>query len=243
MEDLPSYMKKELIKYISQEMSHGFSLGKIHGVLAKKGHAPDLVQEALEALKRNNYDPQKAVLEPIDDKLRARLLRHIIDCLIHYITFYKARGFSLEKIAQALKDYGHTEETITQAIEEIRKRNRKQDERFRMTIISIAIISIVAFLMVITFLTGATTPRVLAGFLPLLVTVLVAINVMRQKSRNLIWALPAILCIAFFIIGKTGEVQALRYMDTAVLSAVNLVLSYVYLFLLFQPLPEEWIHK
>ncbi|MBU0979592.1 MAG: hypothetical protein KJ709_02200 [Nanoarchaeota archaeon] len=241
MEDLPTYIKKELVKYINKEMGKGYSLDDISAVLRARGHHQDLVRDAISSLIKHKLDVSKALTEPLEDDLKWRLMKHILNALVGYISHYKTEGYTIPKIKKALLDFGHTEETIDAAIREVGDKHVRAEERFRMIVVSLSLISVVLFLMVVTILTKTPTPRILAAFLPMLASLLLAVTILKHQSRKLLWVVPGLLCIAFYVIGLTGKVTVLKFMDLGVLTFINLVIAYVYLLLLTQPVPEEWI--
>ncbi|MFH1409528.1 MAG: hypothetical protein ABIH34_06465 [Nanoarchaeota archaeon] len=243
LEDLPVYMKRELITYISKELEHGSQLQDIERILKNRGHQMDLIQEAIGALKRNEFDVDKAHTDPMDNVMQRRLSKRILKSLIKYITHYRKKGFSLDTIKEALLNYGHTDETIQSALDELQNKTLKKEEKFRMVVVSISLVTVVLFMIIITLLTDSPTPRILAGFLPLLASLLITVTFIKNKSRNFLWGVPIVFCIAFYFIGLTGQIQALELMDIEVLTLLNFVVSYVYLLLLLQPIPIEWISK
>ncbi len=223
---LTDYMKKELIFYIRQEYEKGHSLSAIKDALSKGGHHKDLVRQALDSLKKHNFNVIKALDEPIQNNLDEELYLDIVSSLVKYIKHQLNEGYSTKKIKEILIKYGHSHDLIDEALKKATLSDMKKNRSMK-TIYEIGFISI--FALILIYIMGATQERfeiVLFSFIPTILTIIASKFIHKEKDMHYLLAVPAFLSIIFMI----GTIYApiTEGFESVKIGFFNLILSYIY---------------
>ncbi len=153
--------------------------------------------------------------------------------LIRYIDEQLKSGHSEEVIKKHLKNYGHDLKAIEQSLKIVKR------ERF--SILTKIMIGLCVFVSLFLFLwtsltTGVRMLNIIIGFSPTIICLTIAtILVERPKHRNLniLWYLPILLTMLFLIAGYHGNVAILERMDINKLAALNFIVSFVFITVLY----------
>ncbi len=248
MDDLTTYLKKELVRYIKHEMDRGHSAEKIKKALVNAGHHHNLVQEAIDHLKKNNWDVIRAVNDPsIHGKVQTELYYDVVNSLVRYIEYHLAAGKAIHEIESALVEYGHTQDDINAAMETVLSRHDRRPEEPQFEYIQYFIIGIctLAFIIGMFWLSASTKAsigRVFIGLLPTLFTLVCSIAFLqRVKVKSFIAIFPFAFVMVFVFAGAYGNFSVFEGMDIKSLAMVNLAMSlfYVGVLLAMAPSVEE----
>lgn len=230
MQSLTEYMKKELIFFIKQEYDKGHSLKKIREALLEGGHHKDLVREAISALRKNDFNVVKALDEPIKKHLDQDLYYDIMNSLIKYVEFQLKKGFTPKKIKKILKEYGHSEDIIKQAIDAA----QKTSSQMPWLIQALEYGFLVLFALFLVFISGSTQDSmdiILFAFSPVIFTIVAVYVGMRSKVQySLLWLAPVALTLIFSILVTLSP--SLAYgMETMKIAVLNVVLGIIFVYI------------
>jgi hypothetical protein len=247
-QSLTEYMKKELIFYIKQEYDKGHSVNQIKNALFNGGHHKDLVSEAIDALRKHNFNVVKALDEPIKKHLDQEIYFNIMNSLIKYVEFHIKRGYTTSKIKSILEKYGHSEEMIEKAIIEatktksIESKKTPQKKEKNQTKSFADIIFIFTLFGLIIFTTASTLDPfeiVLISFLPSLLTILgTEIAIRNNLEVMYIWLVPFIFTGVFAVLSYNGIMgHSIEYIK---LIGLNLVLSFIFVYIKISSLTDKY---
>lgn len=243
MQDIANFIKKELIKYIDQEMKKGNSLDLIKSALVKAGHHHNMIEESISSLKRHKFDVIASLDEPFQGKLKKEMFFGVMNALISYVEFQLENGATIPEIEEVLTHYGHSEDTIIAAIEEVlRRREQATMPKKNKMVIAFNSLTLVILIFLVGLSTGASFIQVIAGFSPSILTVVFLVFAFDKVSnRHFMWLIPAVLVMLFFIIATSKTMDIFVTMEVKTLGIVNLVISFFYVAasLAFEPKIEE----
>lgn len=243
MYNLSDHLKKELIKYIHREMNRGYSLDSIKLVLIKAGHRQNIIDEAISALKKNDFNILKALSEPAQSKLQAEAYHTMLNAVIKYIEYHIERGHRIEEVKKILLDYGHSEDAINRAIKKMREKS-SFSYTLKMFIAPFAVLSFVAIFFATAVNTLAPTQNIFFGFLPTIATLASAVILAdKLKQKSFLFILPFVFGIAFSFLAKSGNMAVFRDLDVRALTVVNLAISLVYVFIIVTATPPEYASR
>ena len=224
------YLKKEVIRYIKEEMDKGHPLYGIRRSLLEGGHHQDLVQEAIETLKRKNFDVNAAMREKVKSKALAQeLYGKIISSLVRYIQYQMEHGYDVEEVRSVLISHGHHKEIIEEAMKAITIPDKETVDYHNFVFVG----SIIVFLLgsfYLSFLIDESIGLVMIGLFPAFATLIiigVMINKVNEGIKNLLWFLPFVFGGIFFILGNSGSFPIISGMEFENLSVFNIVLGMV----------------
>lgn len=237
-----NFMKKRVVRYIKEEIERGSSIGGVRRALLRGGHKHDLIEEAILALEKENFNLERALREPVKSQtLAEELYAEVLSSVIEYIQFQQKQGYGPEEIRDILLRYGHSKEILDNAISEIKRDSHRE---FRSG--SIRLVSLIVLLFAIIFITGYYTgdglDRIFIGFFPTIATLLVIglmANRVTSKQGTFLWLSPFVFVAAFFIVGQSQSYDILLKMDTIKLAALNMALSLISATILLNPTREE----
>ncbi len=224
MAQLSVYLKRELIKYIKQELDKGVKLAKIQETLLTGGHNRTLIDEAIYDLKRHKYDIVKALREPLKlDSEAEELYMDIMESLVKYVRQQMEDGNTITEVKDNLKTFGHAENIINKAIDRVLKDKKSARFNIKMNKILLSSISLFVVLFAISAITTESFALILVGFFPTILMLLV--GALFRGQRNLLIALPFLLAIIFFLLGRT--IPLIANMEVATLTLFNLIFSLI----------------
>ncbi len=152
--------------------------------------------------------------------------------LVKYISDLVNQGYDVKLIKEELVKYGYEEPLIQESFKTAEKtRYSPTGEtmsylgRFAIAVIFVFYLALLTFLAV---LLDASLPNVIVGFSPSLLTLILSIILlekMKGKNIGIIWLLPLIFTTAFYMLAQQNIM--LQQMDIPVLSALNLLVSYI----------------
>jgi len=238
MADIKNFMRKELVKYIKNELDRGSSVRDIRKILLKAGHHHNMIEEAISCLEKHNFDVIKALEEPISDKLKKEFYYDVMNSLIKYIEYQLEHGLQIHEIEQELLKYGHSRETIIEAIDAAtsKKKKLKLDKR----IVGLVAITLILAFFVLSNTTQVALSKIILGLFPTLLTLIVSIAIVKRiKVKHVLWALPFLSVILFLFIATSSKFYVFRNMDLKNLAVVNLVISLFYVLLIIISSEEE----
>jgi len=240
MNDIENYMKKELVDYITQEMNKGYSLSAIKDALLRAGHNKDIIDVVLDSLKKHKFNILKAMQEPMPDHLTKDLYYDVLNALVKYIEYHIEQGQSIEKIKKALTNYGHTEETIIDAIERVMQKKQERPAAHSSIIITLSWISLVLLIIILSILNSSSLATIVVGLVPAIITlILLSYLVNRTKRTAYLWVFPIALPIAFYLLTSNSQSAMFNVMNVGVLTFVNLAVSLFYSFLILLSKPKS----
>ena len=156
-----------------------------------------------------------------DDDLRQDLKR--------YVNQELDKGYSLEEIKQVLLDIGHHPGEIRKAT------NSDYTNEFNAPIIATSTILYILLILLLSATTTDTVLEIIIGLLPLLGTIILVIIIAKKssvKNRNLIWLVPFLLTVIFYMTAINnpqfikGNLQGLVF--------VNLILGFGFTYFLLR---------
>ncbi|RLE39334.1 hypothetical protein DRJ17_01275 [Candidatus Woesearchaeota archaeon] len=218
------YLKRELIKYIKEELDRGVKLSKIQEALLKGGHNRNLIDEVIYDLKKHNFDIVKALREPLRLNPEAEeLYFDIVESLVRYIEQQLEQGSTITEVKETLLDFGHAEETINKAIDRVLAAKEKASRRIKLS--SVALSAIILFAIMFTFSAITLEPfsLVVIAFFPSIL--MLAVGAFFRGEKNLLLVMPFLLAIIFFLLGS--KVGVIANMEVGPLTFYNLVFSLV----------------
>jgi len=237
-----NFMKKEVIRYIKEEIDRGHSIGKIKGALLKGGHKHDLIEEAILALEKENFDLERALREPVKSgTLAEELYAEVLSSLIEYIQFQQKQGYSLEEIKGILLRYGHSENIISDAISAIKKDGRREASLNNIKFGLLSILLLV-FIFLVGYFSGNGLDKTFIGFFPTVASLIligVMINRVTLRQSTFLWLSPFVFVAAFFILGQSQRYEILSGMDFVKLTILNAAASVVIAVILINPARDE----
>ena len=225
-ENIETFLKDELARYISQELANGYDIKVIKEALLKAGHDNDVIKEALDIL---NFKDNKAEENREKEELKRDMLDETIHSLKKYIKKQVENGYTIDEIKKRLFYEGHTKETIKQAIDlGLKNRGPWYVKNDKLTII-LSFMGFIISLFILSGTTGEELSTVATGFYPALLSMLLA-GVIIDKFKHLrdyIWFIPLFLGTIFYIF------PILQRADVISLIILNLITAYVYIYVLF----------
>jgi len=241
-DEFGNFMKKEVIKYIKEELDKGISLQDVKSVLIKHGHKLDLIEEATLELLKHNFDLEKALKEPIKDKTLAQeMYAEILSSLIDYIEFQKKQGYKPKEIKQILLQQGHSEDILNSAIKSVEK-GANSNSHFGNIRFLILLFLMVIFVLWVGSQTGDDISKILTGFFPAIAT-LVVIGIMGvripHKQQVFLWLLPFIFSGVFLILAQSGQYSIFESMQVISLTFLNVILALIITVVLINPTKIE----
>lgn len=239
------FLIKEISKYINQELKSGKPLQSIKKALLEAGHDRNAIEIAVLELEKHNFSSSfnaKSVENDAEKKIIHALEVFIEDRIKH--------GVGIEKIKKVLKDYGHSDRIIEQALINVRYKPKKMDKTRHFPrssvlekehILLTGIISVILLVTMSAAVIDESIFLVFIGFIPTTVTILIGyyyIDSMREK----IFIVPFVVCALFFVAGMISpQIGNMEYGSLAIL---NLILSFVIVLLFNQvELPEPVIKE
>lgn len=239
MYNLSDHLKKELIKYIHREMNRGYSIDSIRMVLVKAGHKQNIIDEAISALKKNNFNILKALAEPTHSKLQAEAYHTMLNAVIKYIEYHLERGYKMEEIKKTLLDYGHSDEAIGLAIKKMRDKTGFA-YAMKIFVAPFAILSFAAIFFATAVNTLAPTQNIFFGLLPTILTIISAVILADKiKQKIFLFIMPFVFGIAFNLLANSGGVAVFSALDVRSLTVVNLAMSLAYVFIIVSAAPQD----
>ncbi len=239
-DSLADFMKKELIRYVKKEVDKGHPLWAIKRSLIDGGHHKTLIDESIDALKKNDFDVEKALEEPAATSLTEDLRYDVHEALKKYIKHQHENGYTLSEIKEILTHYGHVKEDINKAIEAVadheepRRHHPKHDEALGITKLVVyggVITTLIILLFFVSVSAGEDIYLIIVGFFPTIITVLFASYMMsrlEEEKRSVVWAVPLILAALLYIAGMNRGSSLFSAMDTERLAIINLIISLIY---------------
>lgn len=238
MTDIESFLKKELIKYIKEELNKGNSIKSIKKTLLKAGHHRDLIKEAIFSLEKHNFDVIKALEEPISGRLKKDMYFDVMNSLIKYTEYQLEQGFQIHEIEEELLKYGHSEETIIEAIDTAM--SKRKETMLNTPIIVLIVVTLILALFVLSSTTQVALSKIILGLFPTLLTLIVSVALIKRiKVKHVLWVVPFLSLVVFLFIATSDRFYVFRNMDLKNLSLVNLVISLFYVFLIITSTEEE----
>ncbi len=236
------FMKKEVIRYVKEEIDKGHSTEKIKRALLKSGHKHDLIEEAILALKKENFDLERALKEPIQSEtLEQELYAEVLSSLIEYIQFQQKQGYSIDEIKNILLRYGHSKEILEDAVSAIKK-DGKRAPNLNNIKFGLLLTLFLVFIFLVSYSTGDGFDKVFIGFFPTtasLVLIGIMINRVTLRQSTFLWLAPFVFVAVFFILGQSQSYDVLSKMDIIKLSILNISISMVAAIILINPARDE----
>ncbi len=233
------FMKKELVKYIDQELAKGHSLPHIREILLNKGHQRNLVEEAIVEVKRSNLKQEE--VKP-GFTLKKEMQTELHDSLVKYIKEQLHHGHHIKAIRAHLLNHGHSYDIITRAVNAVATEHapkkkpskkllfppRKQANVKDQLDLVVNLIVLLILIWIISLTTKEAIYVVGIGLLPCLLTVLVGpsmLDLSRPEHKNYILFLPFVFVILVFLLFALIPLPFFQYMNLRVLSVVNVILG------------------
>ncbi len=252
MQDISTYLKKDIVRYVKSEIEKGNSVETIRKALLEAGHHHNLVDAVIHSLKKNNWDAIKAMNEPLDSKLQKELYYDVLNSIIRYMEYNLSIGKPIHEIEKTLLRSGHSHEIITQAMEEVLERHSSAESPVHSSETLnnfIKIISVLAFVVLLGLLSSSTKSSigtVFLGLLPTVFTLFIAVAfVERIKVKSFLTILPFAFVMIFVFVAAFGGFEVFQNMDIKSLAVINLLISLFYVGIIIAASPEKEVpqHK
>lgn len=233
------FLIKEISKYIHQELRSGQTLMSIKKALLDAGHDKNAIEIAVLELEKHNFSSFDT--KKIDNETE----RKIIKALEVFIEDRVKHGVSIEKIKKVLKDYGHSDKIIEEALINVRYKPSKLEKKKHFPkseilekehILLTGIISVILLVTMSAAVIDESIFLVFVGFIPTTITILVGYyyaDTMREK----IFIVPFAVSLLFFLTGMVSP--QIGNMEYGSLTILNLVLSFVIVLLFNQTIGPE----
>lgn len=237
-----NYMKKEVIRYIKEELNKGISISDIRKALLRGGHHKGLIEEAIYALQKENFNLERAMREPVKSKtLAEELYAEVLSSIIDYIQFQKKQGYTAKEIKSVLLRHGHSEHIINQAIAAV-ETDSNSKTNFRALKFIICLVGFVVFLLWVGASTKDDFSKILSGFFPALASLLVIglmENKLNYRQQTFLWFVPFVFSGVFFILGGSKSYPIFEGMKIFNLAVLSLIISMIFAIILIGQSKEE----
>lgn len=161
--------------------------------------------------------------------------RHSKKEVAAYILEQIDSGQPAEKIKRHLLRYGHTSEELDEVFDDLLKQHKSRKTGTVSRAIEIFYVVLFA---IFIFWVGASSSSpgeaVLVGFSPTLIYIIISIILLERMKKTdiVLTVLPLVLAFFFFMLGNVGSIPPFDRMETGKLSILNLILSYLFLFMI-----------
>lgn len=236
------FLIKQIAKYIKQEINAGHSIDGVKRSLFDAGHEKNAIELAIKEIEKHDF--KKFNTSKIDNETEKK----IIEALEIFIEEQIKHGINLEKIKKILLNYGHSENLIEKALQNVKEKPIKKEniiiskklKNIYLEREHILLTSTISAILLITICAAVIDEKIILvflGFLPSITTILVSYY-FSSKLKDKIFIVPFLSSLMFFIFGNLFE--PIKNMEYSNLTIFNIVFSFI-IVLLFKQTSEEII--
>jgi len=215
------YLLNEIKKYIHQELKTK-NFEEIKKELLNAGHEKTAIEKAIEEVKKNNFKISK------NKDINNNAEKKLIEAIQHFIKEQRKLNRPIEKIKKVLLDYGHSDELVNKALEEIKEEIPKtyhlpsSDKILKEHIMLTSLVSLILLITITGSILNENIFLVFIAFTPALTTtILTYYNIEKLKEKA--YLISFVTTILFFIISLISPI--LKQMEYENLTILNFIIS------------------
>lgn len=225
MNGFDSYIEKNLVQYIKKELEYGYSFEAIKHALYQR-HNKNLIDSVISRLAHEGFK-QKRRAEASKD-INEDMFNYLTNLIIEYIQKQQKKGFKLNHIKEALKNYGHSELVINASIEAVlygKEPEFPYRAKPKYNVLTFLLIAFLGITGILAYTTQESIANIIIGFFPIGLTLLFMF--VSDKILPTRFTLVAPVIFVGIFAGLVFASNAFTNMEAEKLLVVNLIGSFI----------------
>ena len=221
MDSFHTYLKKQLLEYVTAERKKGIPLQQIEKVLLNAGHKKNIVDEVFTELEKEEAGAKK---EQHEDPVESDLIGMLKSAFSQFMA-----QASKKEVGEAKKDLKKTDtdELVKEVIEET---EINEEKTIFESVAFFVYLVIVALVMLFTAgATDAEIVKVVIGFSPVIINAFISfVSIKFFDNIPLFMFIPLAIVSTFYAIGRFTSFDLFSGTDIEALSVVNFLFAFAF---------------